>query len=91
MRRTTDPTVTLYFNAAMGDGRIYPLGDYRDINPVRNQIDGASVPCGVRIRAYQNPDYGGTEYVVTGPATLATVPGPNDWDSMHIERVPCTN
>jgi hypothetical protein len=91
VRRTTDPTVTLYFNAAMGDGRIYPLGDYRDINPVRNQIDGASVPCGVRIRAYQNPDYGGTEYVVTGPATLATVPGPNDWDSMHIERVPCTN
>ena len=42
------------------------FGDYRDINPVRNQIDGASVPCGVRIRAYQNPDFGGTEYMIRG-------------------------
>jgi hypothetical protein len=87
VRPVTEPTVTLYFNAASGDPRVYPLGSYLDLQTAGDAIDGANVPCGVRITAYQNANRGGTVYTVTGPTNIASVPGANVWSSMDIERV----
>lgn len=91
VRRVSDPTVTLYFGVGMTNPRVYPLGDFRALSPANDQIRGADVPCGVRIRAHANANHTGTEYVVTGPASVAAVPGTATWDSMYIERVACTN
>lgn len=89
VRRETDPTVTLYFGNGMGDPRTYPMGTYRDLASIDNQIDGANVPCGVRIRAFEHDDFGGAQYTVTGPATLESVPGDSQWSSMIIEPAAC--
>jgi hypothetical protein len=89
VRLATDPTVTLYFGGSMTDPRVYGLGSYTNLNNVNNQIDGANVPCGIRIRAWGNSGFTGTAYTVTGPANVAAVPGTNDWDSMIIETTTC--
>ena len=88
VRPVDEPTVTLYFGANRTNPRVYPLASYPSLQTVANQVIGADVPCGVRIRAFDNDDFTGTAFVtVTGPVDVASVTGNAQWNSMHIERV----
>lgn len=89
VRAADEPTVTLYFGPTQTIPREYPLASYPALNSASNQIEGATVPCGVRIRAFDGDDFTGTAFTsVTGPTNIASVPGVDAWSSMVIERVP---
>lgn len=87
VRPATEPTVTLYFAAGSGMPRTYPLASYPDLETANDQIRGANVPCGVRIRAFENGGFStsGETYEVNGPTDTASVPGSTKWSSMIIE------
>ena len=83
--------MTLFFAAGGGLPRVYPLGEYRNLNSAENQIRGADVPCGVRVTGWDAYNFTSTQYIVTGPTNVNSVPGDNAWSSMRIERIPGAN
>lgn len=83
----TTPSITIYLDPGESNGRIYPTGWFPDFNSLRNTIDGIDIPAGLRVCAWQNPNYGGTKWELVGPLTSSNIGaanGVNDWDSMLV-------
>lgn len=67
------------------------LGDYSNLNKHHdgwaNNIDSIKISANTIVTAWSHPNFSGKQYgPYIGPKNIPLVDGPNDWDSVKVER-----
>lgn len=84
-------TATFYRDAGRGNPQVYPLGSYTMLYGNADAFDGAVVPAGLRVCAYDGNNYSGTRWELVGPVDAPDLGanGKNAWASMVITTGSC--
>ncbi|RQV99215.1 hypothetical protein EH221_00525 [bacterium] len=73
-------------SAAIFEGTYPNLSNY-NLENWANEIDSIIIPKGLKVTAWSYPTFSGKQYgPYIGPQKISLVDGPNDWDSMKVER-----